>query len=400
METLRFLLVSTYYPPSFIGGDAVHVKDLADLLCGLGHEVTVVYSADAARWKGVDARVPDAGESLRIRPVLSRNPRIGFLASYVLNKGNGAKQSLETLAASDRPDVVHQHNIAGIGWHPIRGRWRSIYTAHDYWAVCQRGDLLKGGRELCSKPNCVSCCLLSARPPQVWRFPHATAGPRFDPDLVIAPSRFLAKQLVLRWPDLRVAFCPNFTPEFGFGRDPSQRRGLLYVGVLSPEKGIVSLVKAVVKNRELTLQVVGDGPAKHTIRHLVVKGDAGSRIHSRGKLPREELNKLYQASAAVVIPSIFPENSPLVALESLSAATPVFATRTGGLPEILDPISRNLCLGWPELMERIAGHEWNASLGQSCRRRWESLYSPQAFLSRYMKVLEVGRGLEDGASSN
>ena len=48
METLRFLMVSTFYPPYHLGGDAVHVQYLAEALAERGHEVPVqFYPADS-----------------------------------------------------------------------------------------------------------------------------------------------------------------------------------------------------------------------------------------------------------------------------------------------------------------------------------------------------------------
>ena len=47
MDTLKFLLTSTFYPPYHLGGDAVHVSYLAEELVKRGHEVHVLHSLDA-----------------------------------------------------------------------------------------------------------------------------------------------------------------------------------------------------------------------------------------------------------------------------------------------------------------------------------------------------------------
>ena len=44
METMKILMVSTFYPPYHLGGDAVHVKYLADELTKAGHEVHIIHS--------------------------------------------------------------------------------------------------------------------------------------------------------------------------------------------------------------------------------------------------------------------------------------------------------------------------------------------------------------------
>ena len=51
METAKILMVSTFYPPYHLGGDAIHVKYLADELSKAGHEVHVIHSLDAYNLK-------------------------------------------------------------------------------------------------------------------------------------------------------------------------------------------------------------------------------------------------------------------------------------------------------------------------------------------------------------
>jgi len=54
METKKFLMTSSFYPPYHIGGDATHVKYLSEELVKLGHEVHVMFSLDAYRYKKPD----------------------------------------------------------------------------------------------------------------------------------------------------------------------------------------------------------------------------------------------------------------------------------------------------------------------------------------------------------
>ena len=60
---------------------------------------------------------------------------------------------------------------------------------------------------------------------------------------------------------------------------------------------------------------------------------AGVRWH--GSLPHDRLTDTLATLDVVVVPSIWPENSPFVALEAIAAGVPVVASRIGGLPEIV-----------------------------------------------------------------
>ena len=80
METLRFLLVSTFYPPYHLGGDAVHVQYLAEALAAQGHEVHIEHSPAAYRVKRRGTRPVIAGPHDRVhvhpltRPSQSSSP--------------------------------------------------------------------------------------------------------------------------------------------------------------------------------------------------------------------------------------------------------------------------------------------------------------------------------------
>ena len=51
MESLRFVMTTSFYPPYHLGGDAVHVYYLANELAKIGHEVHVIHSIDAYNLK-------------------------------------------------------------------------------------------------------------------------------------------------------------------------------------------------------------------------------------------------------------------------------------------------------------------------------------------------------------
>jgi glycosyltransferase involved in cell wall biosynthesis len=95
---------------------------------------------------------------------------------------------------------------------------------------------------------------------------------------------------------------------------------VLYVGRLSPEKGIPELVEA---TRGLKLVVAGDGP----LRSLVPE--------ALGFVPHTEVQRLLARTAVVVLPS-HREGLPLVLLEALAHGRAVVATPVGGIPSLVE----------------------------------------------------------------
>src|SRR5436309_5145452 len=156
METLRFLLATTFYPPYHLGGDAVHVRYLAEALAARGHEVHVEFSPAAYRLKRKDRPEPPKENGVRLHPIPSPFGRAQPLSAHQLGRSPGVSRFHARLLQDLRPDVVHLHNISLLGLGVLRhpSGTTVLYTAHDYWARCPRSDLLKYGRAPCERPAC------------------------------------------------------------------------------------------------------------------------------------------------------------------------------------------------------------------------------------------------------
>lgn len=136
----------------------------------------------------------------------------------------------------------------------------------------------------------------------------------------------------------------RYRPEPGADRD-----GVLFVGRLTPHKGIDVLIRAVPPERQLT--VVGseghdpDLPERGYPR-LLRSLAAGRRVRFAGAVDDAQLASLYRHAVALVLPSVertcygrtiaVSELLGLVALEAMASGTPVIASRVGGLPEIIE----------------------------------------------------------------
>jgi glycosyltransferase involved in cell wall biosynthesis len=58
-------------------------------------------------------------------------------------------------------------------------------------------------------------------------------------------------------------------------------------------------------------------------------------VHFRGAFPNEQAADVYSRFDLLVVPSLWPENSPLVIHEAFMASVPVVAARIGGIPELI-----------------------------------------------------------------
>jgi glycosyltransferase involved in cell wall biosynthesis len=101
--------------------------------------------------------------------------------------------------------------------------------------------------------------------------------------------------------------------------EPAEPPEVLYVGRLSPEKGILELVQAV---EGMKLTVAGDGPLRAQVPGAL------------GFVPHHELPPLYERAAVVAVPS-HREGFGVACAEAMAAGRPVVASAVGGLLDLV-----------------------------------------------------------------
>lgn len=167
-------------------------------------------------------------------------------------------------------------------------------------------------------------------------------------DRFLTVSRYSAAEL--RAPPNRTRIVYGGADPVRYRPDPEiHRDGVLFVGRLTPHKGVDVLISAMPPDARLT--VVGtEGhdplPPERDYPTLLRSLAAPRRVEFLGAVDDDELARRYRAAAVLVIPSVertiygrriaVPELLGLVALEAMASGTPVIASRVGGLPEIVE----------------------------------------------------------------
>ncbi|MFQ5511656.1 MAG: glycosyltransferase [Candidatus Krumholzibacteriia bacterium] len=265
-----------------------------------------------------------------------------------------AASKLGRLIAEKRPEIAHLHNIyhhitpsiipvleaAGV---PV------VMTLHDYKLICPNYSLFdgrsycfrcRGGRFFrapfarCSEGSFLKSALLAIE--SYWQKATGVYG---AVKFFLAPSRYIRAQYVAEgFDEERVIYLPAFV-ESREGGQPAERRGdlperyVLYLGRLSREKGLLTLMSAMERLDSVPLVVCGDGPLRDEMQRRAAR--AGD-VRLLGHVERAGLQPVIAGAAAVVQPSESPENAPFSVLEAMALGTPVIVSDMGGLPELAE----------------------------------------------------------------
>jgi glycosyltransferase involved in cell wall biosynthesis len=155
----------------------------------------------------------------------------------------------------------------------------------------------------------------------------------------VAPSRFMAHALTEE-------ASPELIEQIYNGINlPEQRpltseRRLLFVGRLEAVKGVDVLLRAFARSRRIhpdaELVIIGDGERRGVLEQLADDLGTSDAVRFCGWTGEEEVRSALADSTALVIPSVWPENLPTVALEAIGTGRAIVASRVGGMPELIE----------------------------------------------------------------
>ena len=145
-----------------------------------------------------------------------------------------------------------------------------------------------------------------------------------------------SKHIAMGIPQDRIHVLPHFYEPKGAPIPPCPNGNVLFLGRLSPEKGVDHLLRAwkLVQSKGRKLIIAGDGPEKERLQKQARElGLAG--VEFVGFLDREQQRAVWAKTAFSVIPSIWSEPFPLTFLESWTQDRTFVANRLGAMAEVV-----------------------------------------------------------------
>jgi glycosyltransferase involved in cell wall biosynthesis len=343
---MRVLLVAHGFPPRSFGGTEQYVQDLARALVREhGDEVLVIArEADPARPE-MEVRCEPRDDGLTLVSINNtfRDSRT-FADSY---RNPEVRRAAAEAIASFAPEVAHVHHLTCLSTDLLdelaRQRVPVVFTLHDFWLACQRGQLLDLDLARCPGPTAAGCarCLHCDPPEAQERMRHVR-------EVCAQVSRFLAPSQTLRqfFVDFgldakRITFFETGIDHRPFREGPARRPSpvvrLGFAGSLMVSKAPHVLLEAAA-GLPVTVTLMGPTVAYHgdnSYRHRLAQLLAQANVRNLGQVSHDRMPAALADLDVLVVPSIWLENAPFVIREAFVAGLPVLASDLGGMREMV-----------------------------------------------------------------
>lgn len=363
---MKILKVIHGYPMRYNAGSEVYSQTLCHGLAER-HEVHVFTREEDAFAPDFRLRNDHDPDDPRITLHLVNNPRLKD--RY---RAAGVDQRFAEVLDRVQPDIVHvghlNHLSTSLLQEAALREVPIIYTLHDYWLMCPRGQFMQmfpsdphnlwaacDGQE---DQKCAERCYsryFSGAPEEreldiaYWkdwvtrRMAHVREMTELV-DLFVAPARYLLDRYRddFGLPERKLVYL-----DYGFARERLERRARVdgeaftfgYIGTHIPAKGIHDLIRAFgLLSGDARLRIWGRprGQDTQALQAMV----AALPEHSAKRVEwlaeyrnREIIRDVFDHCDAIVVPSVWVENSPLVIHEAQQARVPVITADAGGMAE-------------------------------------------------------------------
>jgi len=391
---MKIVLVhNTYQLP---GGEDVVFRNECNLLKSAGHEVIEYQRSNH-----------DVSNFVSIR-------RLALARETIW--ASDTRHEFRKLLEREKPDVVHVHNTfvrisPSIYWACRDARVPVVQTLHNYRLLCPGANLFRDGK-VCEE--CMDfglfrglrhACYRNSRPATAvvaaMLATHRVLGTwsRLI-DYYLVPTQFARRKFIAGGlPAGKILVKPNFVhPDPGEGK--GERSCALYVGRLSPEKGVHTLLAAWARlSSQVPLQIVGDGPLRTELEQSVRQRGL-TNVSFRGNLPWEDAMAAMKRARCLILPSECYEGAlPLTVVEAFACGTPVISSRLGAMQDLISDGCTGLQFNPGDAQDLASKVErlWTrpnemAAMGKLGRREYEEKYTAESsckiLLTTYRRAIK------------
>jgi glycosyltransferase involved in cell wall biosynthesis len=378
MRSLRVLRVHNFYREQ--GGEDSVFEAEERLLMRAGHSIV--------RYQDDNDRIVNGSLTTGLQTIWSQ-------PSY---------RSLDTIGRTNRLDIAHFHNtfplVSPSAYYALRRHnVPVIQTLHNYRLLCPGATFYRNGK-VCEE--CLNGSLAPALRYGCYRNSRAATAAvaamlvghrgfgtwQRMVDVYIALSEFArGKYIEGGLPEDRIVVKSNFIDvDPGLGRTDGNHA--LFVGRVSEEKGVRTLLDAWGRLPNTRLRVIGRGP-------LEDRQPSGG-IEWTGSLPHDEVLAQMRAARVLVVPSNCYESAPMVIVEAFATGLPVIASDLGAMAGMIRHMETGLLFSPGDAADLAAKVRWAfdhpqelAAMRVAARREYEEKYTAERNYKMLMEIYDL-----------
>jgi len=173
----------------------------------------------------------------------------------------------------------------------------------------------------------------------------------------------------------------------------SDKGYFLYVGRIIRQKGIYTLIKSACILLDIRFIIIGEGEAEKDIRKIISEQKLDN-VEFKGALYNDEMQKYIEEARAIIVPSEWYDNYPVIVSQSYEMRKPVIASDIDGIPEIVQDNVTGLLFrpgNVNELCEKIRimyeNKEMSVLFGNNGREYLEDKLSVEVRMKHLTKII-------------
>ena len=341
---MRILEVIHGFPPYYMAGSEVYAYTMSRELSKF-HDVYVFSRIENPFLEDYKI-IKDKGNKLSVFRVNKPGKDYSLSDKYLDEKIDNAYRTILKKVA---PDVVHIQHLSHLSTNIVnitKEEFKKpiVFTVHDFWMFCIRGQLLTREYKICKGPDIKRCarCLnyLHTNEREITEYRKHMGRVLNNIDVFLTPSNMVRDFYIkMGIPASRVIYSP-----YGFDKTRIHYKKRRYgrrdkitfgfVGRIIPPKGVHVLINAfssIENKRGSKLKIYGEaGKYKEYL-----KGIGNENIYFMGGFDNKDIDGVLDDMDVLVVPSIWYENSPLVIQEAFLKGVPVIASDIGGMKELV-----------------------------------------------------------------
>jgi glycosyltransferase involved in cell wall biosynthesis len=396
---MKILFVNKYYRPS--GGPETVMLQAKERLESTGNRVAVFSMQDEKNLSTPYSRYFVCNVDYNGSSSVFDKAKMTLNMFYSLE----AKKKMELLLEEEKPDLAHLHNI----YHQISPsilpvlKKRGIpvvMTLHDFKLLCPNYTFLRNGNpcESCEGKHFYKAVVHKCVKDSYWKSLVCSVEMYFHRflkiyqdcvDAFITLSEFSREKMIQYGiPEEKLFLLPNCVEPPSNGKEKTPGEYVFFLGRLSEKNGVLTLIQAMEKAKEVPLVVAGEGELLSGLREYVRQKNLDN-VTLSGFLKGTKLDQMLENSLFTVFPAICYHNCPMSVLESFAYGKSVIGSNLGSVPELIEDGINGL-LFEPKNVEELAGkirylyyHPLLAEkMGIAAREKVEEKYSEEEYYKK------------------